>query len=131
MKKKSLYSVIITLVIIILVVVVFNSKFPSNDGKVIIIGATWDIPVGRISGIDFSNANDLQYNIETAANSLANGTNLIVAGEVLGPISEDTYQSIVYRAHQINPKHKGSIIRIGGKDMSDTQKLIESYLEKH
>ncbi len=133
MKKRSLFLVLLTLVIIIVAVVAlkFNTNTFTNGGKIIIVGATWDIPEGRISGIDFSNSTNLQDNIETAARSLANGTNLIVAGEVLGPISEDTYQSIIYRANQINRKHKGSIIRIGGKDRYETQKLIESYLEKH
>ena len=118
--------VLVTFAIIILVINPFASNF-----KATIIGATWDVPKGVTLDIDFSDPGNLENNIKVAGCSLALGEHLIVAGQVNGPISKETYQAIIDRAKQIDPNYKGSIIRIGGKDMSETQKLINDYISKH
>lgn len=129
--KKSVILVFALAIIISAVVFIVYNPFQSGGGKVTIVGATWDLPKGTATGIDFSNPNDLQDNIETAARSLAYGEKLIVAGEVNGPISEKTYQAIVQRAKLINPNYKGSITRMGGIDRYETQKIIDDYLKKN
>lgn len=129
--KKSSILVILVLAILAIVIFVFN-PFASNY-KVSIIGATWDIPEGVTLYIDFSDPKNLEDNIRAAALSLAydEHEHLIVAGQVDGPISNDIYQEIINDAKLINPNYKGSIIRIGGKDRYETQRLINDYIKKY
>ncbi|MFZ3102244.1 MAG: hypothetical protein WA131_09390 [Desulfitobacteriaceae bacterium] len=128
--KKSVILVFAFAIVISAVVFIVYNSLQSSGDRVTIVGATWDLPTGTATGIDFSNPNDLQDNIETAARSLAYGEKLIVAGEANGPISEKTYQAIIQRAKLINPNFKGSITRMGGVDRYETQKKIDDYLNK-
>ena len=117
-------------------------KISLLNKKPVIVGAAWDLPPVYSESRDGWGVNYIDvtgnYNtwdmphfdlwIDLAANVLASGENLLVAGGPCGPVSNSMYQTIINQAAKINPKHTGSIIRIGGVDRAETQRLVDDFL---
>lgn len=99
-----------------------------NSGKIVIVGAEWDMPLGVSPTVDTSITLNKQETIEIAAEYLSRSKNLIVAGGPGGTVNEEMYQDIIEGAAKLNPDHGGSIVRIGGKDKEETRQFINSYL---
>lgn len=143
--KKTVLTALLALTITLVPGVALASQVPYPEDTVKLVGAAWDLPNNWAESRDSSNnvlyidatgrygtCDEPHYSswIELAANDLAAGDNLIVAGLEHGSVSADDYQKIKDRANQINSNHKGSLARIGGTSRDETKLALTEYLDR-
>lgn len=141
--KKTVLMALLALTIILTPSAVLASQVPYPENTVKLVGAEWDLPnnwagsedsSGNVLYIDatgrYGTQGEPHYSswIDLAANDLAAGDNLIVAGLENGPVSAKDYQKIIDLANQINPNHKGAVVRIGGSNYQETNLAVTEYL---